>query len=89
MRRVGRAVLLLVAIVVVSMPVTFVVTILLMPLWSAIERHWGIESVGHSGPADWCFWLVFATSIMMFTLVARRLRRTRRGVSTTVGDSPP
>ena len=89
MRRVGRAVLLLVGILVLSMPVTFVVTILLMPLWSAIERRWGIESVGHSGPADWCFWLVFASCIMTFTLVARRLRRTRRGVSTTVGESPP
>lgn len=89
MRRVGRAVLLLVGIVVLSMPVTFVVTIPLMPVWSAIERRWGIESVGHSGPADWCFSLVFATCVTTFTLVARRLRRTKRGVSTTVEDSPP
>ena len=88
MRRVGRAVLLLVGIVVLSMPVAFVVTIMLMPLWSAIERRWGIESVGHSGPADWCFWLVFATCIMTFTIVARRWR-TGRGVTTTVGESPP
>jgi hypothetical protein len=89
MRRVGRAVLLLVGIVVLSMPVTFVVAILLTPLWSAIERRWGIESVGHSGPADWCFWLVFAICITTFTLVGRRIRRTRRGVSTTVGDWAP
>jgi hypothetical protein len=46
-------------IVVLGLPVTFFLTIALLPLWGAIERRYGIESVGHSGPADWCFWTVF------------------------------
>ena len=89
MRRIGRGVVLLVGIVVLSMPVTFVVTISLMPLWSAIERRWGIESVGHSGPSNWCYWLVFAICTIAFALVARRLRRADRGASMTAGDSAP
>jgi len=47
------------ALVVLCLPVVFIVTLLLLPLWSWIESTYGIESVGHSGPADWCFWLVF------------------------------
>jgi len=48
-----------VLILVLAMPVTFILTILLSPLWSWIEATYGIESMGHSGPADWCFWLIF------------------------------
>lgn len=36
-------------------------TLLALPLWSWIEARWGIEAVGHSGPAEWCYvaaWLV-------------------------------
>ena len=47
------------ALLVMCLPVAFIVTLLLLPLWSWIESTYGIESVGHSGPADWCFWLVF------------------------------
>lgn len=89
MRGVGRAVLLLMVIVLLSMPVTVVLTIVLLPLWSAIERRWGIESVGHSGPSEWCFWLVFAICIATFTVVARTIRRSNRGASTTMGGEAP
>ena len=74
MRRVGRVILLLAGIVVLGMPLSFVVTILLLPLWASIERRWGIESIGHSGPAEWCFWVVFAMCIMTLLAVARWLR---------------
>lgn len=40
--------------------VAFWVTIFLVPLWRWIERDFGIEAIGHSGPAEWCFYLVFA-----------------------------
>ena len=64
----------LVGIVVLSMPLTFVITMALFPVWSSIERRWGIESVGHSGPADWCFWVVFALCIIMLVAGMRWLR---------------
>jgi len=44
-------------------PVAFVLTILLFPPWGWVERRWGIESVGHSGPANWCFWLVYGACV--------------------------
>ena len=50
----------LVWILVACMPATFIGTFALYPLWSWIESRSGIESVGHSGPADWCFWTVYA-----------------------------
>lgn len=60
LRRVLRSSVLFGALAVVCLPVSFVVTIFLFPLWSAIEERWGIESVGHSGPATWCFVGVYA-----------------------------
>jgi hypothetical protein len=41
------------------LPIAFIVTILLSPLWSWIEATYGIESIGHSGPSDWCFYTVY------------------------------
>jgi len=38
-----------------AMPAAFIVTLLLTPLWSWIEATYGVEAIGHSGPADWCF----------------------------------
>jgi len=64
----------IVVIVVLGVPITIAVTIALMPLWSLIERRYGIESVGHSGPADWCFWVVFVIYLGVALAVARPLR---------------
>jgi hypothetical protein len=47
-------------IVALSLPVAFFATFLLLPLWRWIEASFGLEIVGHSGPAEWCFLLVFA-----------------------------
>jgi len=53
------------ALLIVCVPAAFVVTLLLLPLWGMIEARFGIEAVGHSGPADWCFWLVYAVLILV------------------------
>jgi hypothetical protein len=64
MRRITKSLLLAALLLLVLLPVAFGVTILLYPIWSWIETSYGIESVGHSGPADWClgwstaFWLL-------------------------------
>lgn len=49
----------LVLITVGTLFAAFWVTILLVPLWRWIEAEHGIEAIGHSGPAEWCFLLVF------------------------------
>ena len=58
------------------LPAAFILTFLLMPLWSWIEATYKIESVGHSGPADWCFWAVYSLlavpGLGVYTLKATR-----------------
>jgi hypothetical protein len=61
-----------------SLPVTFVFTYSLMPLWRILERDFGIESVGHSGPARWCFGVVYTTAVLVgLALLWRRVRMDR------------
>jgi len=54
-----RLALITLAVLVACLPLAFIVTILLSPLWSWIEATYGIESIGHSGPSDWCFYVVY------------------------------
>ena len=44
-----------VALVVASFPLGAIVALALLPLWRWLEASYAIESVGHSGPADWCY----------------------------------
>ena len=78
MTRIWRRLAMLAAIVLLGVPVTFFATIVLLPLWSAIERRFGIESVGHSGPADWCFWVMFLVYLGVALMVARPFRPSTR-----------
>jgi len=74
MTRIRRGLAMIGVIALLGVPVTFFATIALLPLWSEIERRYGIESVGHSGPADWCFWVVFVIYLGVALAVARPLR---------------
>src|SRR5205809_568049 len=74
--RIGAYIAAGVAIIVISPPVTFWLTILLFPFWGWIEATYGIESVGHSGPSDWCFSVVFL--IVMSVLTGMYIYASRR-----------
>jgi hypothetical protein len=67
-----------VGLLVLLLPAAAIFTIMLFPLWSWIEDTFGIESVGHSGPAEWCYLLIFAlfvaTVIPGFWILRRRHR---------------
>jgi hypothetical protein len=69
MKESSRFLLWALAIVLVCLPAAFVVTIALFPLWSWIEATFGIEAVGHSGPADWCFWTIYALLVLVGVFV--------------------
>ena len=47
-------------IVLVSILLGVILTLSLLPLWRLIEEKTGIESIGHSGPADWCYLVCIA-----------------------------
>jgi hypothetical protein len=70
-RAIAYALLLLIAL-----PVSAVVTLMALPLWNFIERRTGIESVGHSGPAGWCFCVTYAliVAVGMALSFARAVR---------------
>ena len=67
--------------IVLGLPVTFVGTIVLLPLWSWIESRSGIESVGHSGPADWCFLAVAAAWLAVAVTAIVAIERKRDEVA--------
>lgn len=62
-RRALRLPLAFLSIAVISAPLSIVGTMLLRPAWSWLESAAGIEAIGHSGPAEWCYLLVFAVLV--------------------------
>ena len=58
-----------VALALAAVPATFIVTLLLYPFWSWVEATYRIESVGHSGPADWCFIVVYGVFLVLLLLL--------------------
>ncbi len=58
-RPILRSLLAVLAILFFSLPACLIVTFLLFPFWSWLEATFQVESVGHSGPADWCFFAVY------------------------------
>jgi len=48
-----------------ALPLAFILTFILSPLWNWFETVSGIESLGHSGPANWCY---VATYIALFSI---------------------
>lgn len=48
-----------------ALPLTLILTFVLSPLWSWCEATYGIESMGHSGPATWCFIAVYVVVVSL------------------------
>ena len=60
---------------IVSIPLTFVVAMLLTPaLWS-LEGGVGMELAGHSGPSDWIFWTMLGLFTVVLSVILLRLTR--------------
>ena len=78
-RIVKRAALLLLGLVLLA-PVAIAITLFTMPLWTWIELNYQIESVGHSGPAEWCYLATYA-ALVTVSLAAVALLYLTRGRS--------
>ena len=50
----------IITLFILCLPVSFFITVLLYPFWSWLENTYNIEAAGHSGPSEWCFWVVYA-----------------------------
>jgi len=55
--------------VIVAIPVSVIVTIVFAPVWRWFESITGVESIGHSGPATWCYLLVYTVFLIVGVLV--------------------
>jgi hypothetical protein len=76
MQTTARWVLISVGVLVAGLPAAVVATLLLLPFWSWLEANFGIESVGHSGPVEWCYlaaYIVIAGGAL--ALIWKRNRR--------------
>lgn len=69
------------AIVTGSLPLAFITTIILMPFWRWLEADLGVESIGHSGPLDWCFWTMYGLYMLIFILAWIDSARKKRQVT--------
>ena len=77
MKRRLRTLVLMVVMVLICAPVSLVVTLMLIPFWRWLETHTGLESIGHSGPAEWCYLSVFIL-VAASSLLGLRLLNGRR-----------
>jgi hypothetical protein len=65
------------AVVLISAPAGIVLTLLLLPFWSWLEASYAVESVGHSGPAEWCYMTVYVLLVITGGLVVALSYRRR------------
>ena len=48
-----------------SLPLGVLLTLLLLPLWRWLEDTVGIEAIGHSGPAAWCYGAAITACVVL------------------------
>jgi len=66
--------------ILVGFPMGFVLGILTAPCWGWFESSTGIESLGHSGPADWVYMVLScASSVVVFSIFECIFRRNLAG----------
>ena len=56
-------------------PIAIFATIILLPVWSWIESTLEIESIGHSGPAEWCYLASYLIILACTTFIWWAFRR--------------
>lgn len=52
-------------VLVLSLPLGVLLTLLLLPLWRWLEDTVGIEAIGHSGPAAWCYGAAITACVVL------------------------
>jgi hypothetical protein len=72
-----RLFLLLLGVAVIAVPAAILVTLLTWPFWSWFEAATGIESFGHSGPAEWCYAAMYVVLVAIAAAVVFLRHRQR------------
>ena len=74
-----KKILVIVAVLICALPCAAIVTFLLTPFWRWFEAKTSFESIGHSGPAPWCFGVIYAMFVgaAIGTLLWNWIRRSK------------
>lgn len=72
--------LLIVAFVlgIICIPLALIITVFSSPLFLWIEKTFSIESVGHSGPAEWCYIAVYLLLISVSGLILLKIKNQKQ-----------
>jgi len=70
-----RIFIVMASIILIAAPLSILITLLLLPFWSWLEAATGIESIGHSGPAAWCYAAIFLIMVVSALLPLMALLR--------------
>ena len=74
-----------VAAVVLGFPMGFMAAVFSAPFWGWFESTTGIDSLGHGGPDDWVFYLLFALCMVSLFVILEIALRGGKRVETTSG----
>lgn len=80
MKRPFGTVLSLLIIIIIAVPLSILVTIVLSPFWSWFEASTEIESLGHSGPAEWCYLVTYLLLAAIITVVYLIYQRSKKNI---------
>lgn len=67
----NKSILAIVGLLLLGLPLAFILTLLLYPFWNWLEAVTGVESMGHSGPAGWCYVAVYSAMLLACFIGAR------------------
>jgi phosphotransferase system glucose/maltose/N-acetylglucosamine-specific IIC component len=59
-----KKILVVLIVAMIALPVAAIATFLLTPVWRWLESTTHIESIGHSGPAGWCFVAIYLAILL-------------------------
>jgi cytochrome c biogenesis factor len=69
-----KLVVIALSLIIICLPLAFIITVFTNPFWLWIENTFSIESVGHSGPAEWCYITVYLLLICAGGLILLKFR---------------
>ena len=87
--RLIRSLIVVVMILMAAAPFAFVAAAVLSPLWSWIEAATGLESMGHSGPATWCYLATWGALSALGLLLWRTAARGRSAATPSHSGEAP
>jgi hypothetical protein len=59
----------------VTVPLALILTFMLRPFWDWFEAISGIESLGHSGPSEWCYIAIYVALVSGIVILHRTRKR--------------